>query len=317
MRHLTALSDLTADELRDLIDRAVQMKTAGAGGRRELPLSGRTGALFFEKPSLRTRVSFEAAMAQLGGSSIFVQAAEVGLGKRESIPDFARVVSQYVDVLVARVFHHQTVSDLAAHATVPVINGLSDLAHPCQALADLQTVQELFGGIDGRTIAFVGDGNNVARSLAEGSRMLGARFVLAAPRGYEFSADFLAGVQHNPGTGSVNVMSDPVAAVAGADVVYTDVWTSMGQEQEGERRRAAFAGFQVNAELLRRAPAHAKVMHCLPAHRGEEIASDVMDGPQSVVFQQAGNRLHAQKSLLVSLLAASQFRVRRRKSSNS
>jgi ornithine carbamoyltransferase len=305
MRHFVAVSDLTADELRGLIDRAVAMKSAWSAGRRDPTLSGRGMALLFEKPSLRTRVSFEAAMEQLGGSCIFINAVEVGLGTRESLPDFARVISQYVDVLVARVFHHRDVVELASHATVPVINGLSDLAHPCQAVADLMTVQELFGAVAGRTIAFVGDGNNMARSLAVGCHILGARFVLATPQGFEFSQAFSDRLRQLPGSGTVEVTRDPAAAVQRADVVYTDVWTSMGQESETERRRAAFAGFQVNSQLLRGAPPHAKVMHCLPAHRGEEVTNDVIDGPQCVVIPQAANRLHAQKALLVWLLATS------------
>jgi ornithine carbamoyltransferase len=304
MRHFVAVSDLTSDELRGLIDRAAAMKLARATGRRDLTLSGRCMALLFEKPSLRTRVSFEAAMEQLGGSCIFVSAQEVGLGTRETIPDFARVISQYVDVLVARVFEHRTVVELASHATVPVINGLSNLAHPCQAIADLFTVQELFGTISSRTIVFVGDGNNVARSLAVGAHVLGARFVLSAPHGYEFSDAFLARLREKPGDGRVELKPEPAAAVRDADIIYTDVWTSMGQEDESERRRAAFVSFQVNATLLRHAPAHAKIMHCLPAHRGEEITGDVIDGPQSVVIQQAANRLHAQKALLIWLLRA-------------
>jgi ornithine carbamoyltransferase len=303
MRHFIAVSDLTADELSGLIRRAAEMKAARAAGRHELLLPGRCMALLFEKPSLRTRVSFEAAMEQLGGSCIFVNASEVGLGTRETIPDFARVMSQYVDVLVARVFQHRHVVELSTHATVPVINGLSDLAHPCQALADLLTAHELFGPIAGRTIAFVGDGNNVARSLAVGCYTLGARFLLAAPEGYEFSKAFLDRLRQKPGAGSVDVLRDPSAAVRNADVVYTDVWTSMGQEAETERRREAFAAAPITATLLRAAPAHAKVMHCLPAHRGEEITDEVIDGPQSVVIAQAANRLHAQKSLIVWLLS--------------
>ena len=303
MRHFVAVSDLTADELRGLIDRAVALKAAWSAGRREPTLSGRCMALLFEKPSLRTRVSFEAAMEHLGGSCIFINAVEVGLGTRESLPDFARVISQYVDVLVARVFQHRDVVELASHATVPVINGLSDLAHPCQAVADLMTVKELFGAVEGRTIVFVGDGNNMARSLAVGCYILGARFVLAAPQGFEFSQAFLDRLRQQPGTGTVELTRDPTSAVRNADVIYTDVWTSMGQEEETERRREAFAGFQVNATLLRAAPSHAKVMHCIPAHRGDEITSDVIDGPQSVVIPQAANRLHAQKALLVWLLA--------------
>jgi ornithine carbamoyltransferase len=302
MRHFIAISDLSAEELQGLIAQAAQLKAARSAGRRELLLSGRCMALLFEKPSLRTRVSFEAAMEQLGGSCIFVSAPEVGLGTRESIPDFARVISQYVDALVVRVFRHEHVVALANAASVPVINGLSDLAHPCQALADLLTVQEVFGSIPGRTIAFIGDGNNVARSLAVACHTLGTRFILAAPRGYEFSSSFLDRLRLQAGSGSVEMTNDCKMAVRGADVIYTDVWTSMGQEQESERRRAMFAGFQINAELLQAAPSHAKVMHCLPAHRGDEITDDVMDGPQSVILLQAANRLHAQKALLVWLL---------------
>jgi ornithine carbamoyltransferase len=302
MRHLVAISDLKPDELRELLDLAVRLKTPGASPRQPLPLAGRCMALMFEKPSLRTRVSFEAAMEKLGGSCIFVGAHEVQLGVRETIADFARVISQYIDVLVARVFDHRHVVELAKYATVPVINGLSDLAHPCQALADLLTVRELFGDVTGRTITFVGDGNNVARSLAVGCRLLGAQFILAAPRGYEFSDAFLNRLRQQPGTGDVSVVRDAAAAVRDADVIYTDVWTSMGQETESDRRRAAFAPFQVNADLMRHAPAHAKLMHCLPAHRGEEVTDDVLDGPQSVVIPQAANRLHAQKALLVWLL---------------
>ncbi len=241
-------------------------------------------------------------MAQLGGHSIFVQMAEVGLGTRESVPDFARVISQFIDVLVVRVFEHRRVVELAQHMSVPVINGLSDLAHPCQALGDLVTIQELFGSIENRVVAFVGDGNNVARSLAVACYLAGARFVLAAPPGYELSDAFMKRLHQTSGSGTVEITHDPAVAVSGADIVYTDVWTSMGQEGEADRRRSAFAGFQVNARLLRRAPVHAKVMHCLPAHRGEEISDEVMDSPQSVVIVQAANRLHAQKALILWLL---------------
>jgi ornithine carbamoyltransferase len=302
MRHFVAVSDLKPDELHELLDLAVRLKTQAATPPAHLPLAGRCMALMFEKPSLRTRVSFEAAMEKLGGSCIFVSAHEVQLGVRETIADFARVISQYIDVLVARVFDHRHVVELAKYASVPVINGLSDLAHPCQALADLQTVQELFGDVKGRAIAFIGDGNNVARSLAVGCYLLGARFTLAAPRGYEFTDAFQNRLRQQQGTGSVAVVAEAAAAVREADVVYTDVWTSMGQEAESDRRRAAFARFQVNADLMRQAPAHARLMHCLPAHRGEEVTDDVLDGPQSAVIAQAANRLHAQKALLVWLL---------------
>ena len=303
MRHFVAVSDVSAQELQYLITTAEAMKAAWSSGRRDLTMSGRCMALLFEKPSLRTRVSFEAAMEQLGGSCIFINAVEVGLGVRESISDFARVISQYVDVLVARVHRHEQVKELCRHATVPIINGLSDLAHPCQALADLLTVRELFGQIEGRTLVFVGDGNNVARSLAMGCRAAGARFVLAAPPGYEFPQEFLDRLHRTPGSGSVRLLPDPAAAVVDADVIYTDVWTSMGQEAETDRRRRAFVDYQVNLKLLGLAPEHVRVMHCLPAHRGEEITEEVIDGPKSVVVLQAANRLHAQKALLVWLLA--------------
>jgi ornithine carbamoyltransferase len=258
--------------------------------------------MVFEKPSLRTRVSFEAATVQLGGQCLFLPGDEVGLGWRETVEDFGRVVGQYVDVLIARVFRHTTVASLADCAGIPIINGLSDEAHPCQALADLLTIREAFGDLRGRTIAFVGDGNNVARSLANGCAMLGASFVLASPAGYGFDPGFVKTFQRRwkskPGQ-----THDPAAAVREADVIYTDVWTSMGQEKERDKRLADFAPFQVNADLLKKAPRHAIVLHCLPAHRGEEITADVLEGARCHAFQQAGNRLHAQKALLARLLS--------------
>ncbi len=299
MRHFLDISDLTPDALQSLIDDAALMKRGrSAHGR---PLEGRIIGLVFEKPSLRTRVSFEAAAAQLGGQSTFLPGDEVGFGWRESIEDFGRIVGQYVDALVVRVFRHETVAALSACAGVPVINGLSDTAHPCQAVADLLTIQEALGSVRGKTIAFIGDGNNVARSLALGAAMLGGRLILAAPRDFGFDAEFLGRFASLPG-GSPQVTHDPATAVRGADVIYTDVWTSMGQESEAAARRSKFAAFQVNAALVRHAPAHAIVLHCLPAHRDEEITSDVLDGPQSRVIVQAGNRLPAQKALLARLI---------------
>jgi ornithine carbamoyltransferase len=256
----------------------------------------------FEKPSLRTRVSFQAAMAQLGGASMFLSGKEVGLGSRESVPDCARTLSQYVDGVVLRVFQQATVETFAAHATVPVINGLSDTDHPCQALGDLLTLREVFGAVAGRTLVFVGDGNNVARSLAVGCGLLGARFILASPDGYGFDEAFLRAFRQKAPRGEVLENGRPEHALGEADVIYTDVWTSMGQEAEAEERRQKFAAFQVNETLLALAPAHARVMHCLPAHRGEEITDTVLDGERSIVFQQAGNRMHAQKALLKWLL---------------
>jgi ornithine carbamoyltransferase len=302
MRHFIDLLDLTPDELLSLLNEAARLKAAWQRGERIPILMGRVLGLVFDKPSLRTRVSFQTAMAQLGGASLFLSGKEVGLGSRESVPDFARTMSQYVDAVVLRTFSHATVEAFAACSTCPVINGLSDYYHPCQALADLLTVQELFGNLHGRRLVFVGDGNNVARSLAICCSKLGVRFVLAAPEGYGFDEAFIKLHQaHCPGADLVHC-DDPGRAVRNADVIYTDVWTSMGQENEREQRLSHFASYQVNAALLALAPPHARVMHCLPAHRGEEVTSEVLDGDRSVVFQEAGNRLHAQKSLLLWLL---------------
>ncbi len=302
MRHFLDLLDLTDEELAHLLEGAATLKAAHLAGDRTPRLPGRVLGLVFEKPSLRTRVSFQTAIAQLGGASVFMSGHEVGLGSRESVPDFARVMSQYVDAVVLRTFSHATVEMFAAHASCPVINGLSDYYHPCQALADLFTLQELFGDLSGRTLVFVGDGNNVARSLAICCGKLGLRFVLAAPEGYGFDEPFLQVYQQRLPRAQLTVNGTPDHAVRLADAIYTDVWTSMGQEAERERRLSSFAAFQVNDALLALAPPHARVMHCLPAHRGEEITSEVLDGKRSVVIQQAGNRLHAQKALLQWLL---------------
>jgi ornithine carbamoyltransferase len=302
MRHFLDLLDVTADEIEHLFEETARLKAAHARHEPTPVLLGRVLGMVFEKPSLRTRVSFQAAMAQLGGTSIFLSGKEVGLGSRESVPDFARVLSQYVDGVVLRTFAHETVEAFARHATCPVINGLSDYYHPCQALADLFTMREVFGDVRGRTLVFIGDGNNVARSLAVCCGKLGVRFVLAAPSGYGLDEPFLQTYRRVVPRGELMENGDPRHSVAGADVLYTDVWTSMGQEAEHEERLKRFAPFQVNAELLALAPPHARLMHCLPAHRGEEVTSDVLDGDRSIVFQQAGNRMHAQKALLQWLL---------------
>jgi ornithine carbamoyltransferase len=296
------LSDLTRDELAHILTEATRLKAAQ---KRRAPidtLARRQVALVFEKPSLRTRVSFEAAVTQLGGASLFLPAQEVGLGWRESLDDFARTMSHYVDAMVLRVFKHSTVTGLANAATIPIINGLSDAAHPCQAAADLLTVQEEFGAVKGQTVVFVGDGNNVARSLALGCGMLGAKFRLSSPHGYGFDADFINLCHKAVPQGAWEFEPDPAKAVRDADILYTDVWTSMGQEAERDHRLQTFAPYQLNAALLAKAPRHAKVLHCLPAHRGEEITDDVLDGPQCLAFEQAGNRLHAQKAILEWLL---------------
>jgi ornithine carbamoyltransferase len=302
MRHFIDLLDLSKEEIGFLLQEAARLKAAGAGGERTPALLGRVLGLVFEKPSLRTRASFQAAMAQLGGSSLFMTGHEAGLGSRESVPDFARVMSQYADAIVLRTYSHRTVEEFAAYSSCPVINGLSDYHHPCQVLADLFTLQEVFGNLADRTLVFVGDGNNVARSLAVGCGKLGLRFILAAPEGYGFDEPFLQTYARRLPDGKLLQNGTPDHAVSQADVIYTDVWTSMGQESERDRRQHSFAAYQVNQSLLALAPAHARVMHCLPAHRGEEVTSDVLDGERSIVFQQAGNRLHAQKALLLWLL---------------
>jgi ornithine carbamoyltransferase len=302
-RHFIDLLDLTAAEAQRLINQSIQLKCDEKNGRGRPPLlSGRTLGLMFEKPSLRTRVSFEAAIARLGGNAIFLRSEDVGLGIRESVSDFARVLSQYIDALAVRTFSHATVEELARHAAIPVINALSDASHPCQAMADLMTIQELRGTLQGQRLVFVGDGNNVARSLAAASALLGVEFVLAAPAGYEFPADFRTRFSTRFPQIPLVVNHDPQAAVKGAQVVYTDVWASMGQEHEAAQRRKFFVPFQVNDDLLELAAKDAIFLHCLPAHRGDEVTSSVLDGPQSQVILQAANRLHFQMALLVWLL---------------
>ncbi len=302
MRHFLDLLDLTTDDVTHLLGEAARLKAAIQKGERSPVLLGRVLGLIFEKPSLRTRVSFETAMAQLGGSSVFLNGKDAGMGSRESVPDFARIMSQYVDLVVLRTFRHETIQTFAQYSSCPVINGLSDSHHPCQAVADLLTMQEIFGKVAGRTLVFVGDGNNVARSLAICCGRLGVRFVLSAPSGYGFD-DASRKVYRDEVGGDWEFESDPRRAVRQADVIYTDVWTSMGQEDEHDRRLAHFAGYQVNDELMALAPPHARLMHCLPAHRGEEVTHEVLEGERSVVFQQAGNRMHAQKALLLWLLS--------------
>jgi ornithine carbamoyltransferase len=300
-RDFVAIADFTPEEIERILDTAVRLKTRG---RPEL-LTGRTLAMIFEKPSLRTRVSFQVAMTDLGGHAIYLSQEEVGLGVREPVKDIARVLSRYADVIAARTYAHATVRELADHASVPVINALSDEEHPCQALADLLTIRERFGGVKGVAIGYIGDGNNVARSLVLSAAMLGARITMATPPGYEPPGDLLeaaAGYAHRSG-GEVRIVRAPEEAAAGADVVYTDVWTSMGQDSERNRRQRDFAGYQVSLELMRYAAPHAVIMHDLPAHRGEEILDEAIESPQAVVFDQAENRLHAQRALLALLLA--------------
>jgi ornithine carbamoyltransferase len=295
-----SISDLTREDIHRLISGALDMKAMGWG----TPLNEKVLALLFEKPSLRHRVSFEVAMRQLGGHCIYLSPAEVGLGQRESVADVARVLSGYTDCIAVRTFSQQTLELFASYSRVPVINSLTDLEHPCQALADLLTIYEKKGELEGLTMAFIGDGNNVAHSLLLGAALTGMNFHFAAPAGYEVDGDILnAARQYAAKSGSeILCTADPRQAVTGADIVYTDVWTSMGQEVETEKRRRAFEGFQVNRELLSLAGENAIFMHDLPAHRGEEVTDDVMDGEASVVFEQSENKMHMLKALLMEIL---------------
>lgn len=301
MRHLLTLFDLTTDELRCVMNAASHLKSELARGERPPVLERRVLALLFQKPSLRTRVSFESGIAQLGGSSLFL-GADVGWGKREAPSDFTQVLGQFVDAVACRAIRHGDVEQLASFNAMPVINSLTDLSHPCQAIADALTIGELFGTTEGKHLTYVGDGNNVARSLALISAMLGMSFTIACPDGYEIDDRWLSRIRERYPDAKVDRIADPREAVSHADAIYTDVWTSMGQEAETARRKEAFLPYQVNAKLLRAAPEHTRVLHCLPAVRGEEITNDVIDGPHSAVIRQAGNRMHAQKGLLVWLL---------------
>ena len=299
-KDLLSISDLGSEDIRLLISGAMDMKAEGWLSR----LDGKVLALMFEKSSLRTRVSLELAMRQLGGHTIYLSPAEVGLGERESVSDVARVLSRYVDAIAARTFSHQTLQVLASYSGVPVINALSDLEHPCQVLADLFTIYEKKGELGGLTLAFVGDGNNVAHSLLLAASLMGMSFRIASPHGYAVQ-DSILHMAKGYATGSgaeIFCTEEPRLAVSGADVVYTDVWTSMGQETEAGQRRQIFAGYQVNSELLSLAREDAILMHPLPAHCGEEVAEGILDSPKSVVFDQAENRLYLQKALLAGML---------------
>ncbi|MGE3268207.1 MAG: ornithine carbamoyltransferase [Chloroflexota bacterium] len=305
-KHFVGLADLDRSRLIAVLERAARLKHDVQIGRPHPLLPGRIAALIFQKPSLRTRVSFEVGMAQLGGRGLYLSPAEVGLGERESPADVARVLSRMVNAIVARTFKHADIVALAENATIPVVNALSDLEHPCQALADLQTIAEHAGRLEGVTLAYVGDGNNVAHSLMLAAPMVGLNVRVATPSGFAPDAGITRKAEElAEDVGSeMRVIEDPYAAVAGADFIYTDTWYSMGQEAEAEARRPVFRDYQVNDRLLSAAGRSAKIMHCLPAHRGDEITDAVIDGPASVVYDQAENRLHAQKALLVELLGA-------------
>jgi ornithine carbamoyltransferase len=298
-----SLLDHSRTELEELLIRAAQLKADLRKGENRRPLDGKTLAMIFEKPSLRTRVTFETGMKQLGGGSVYLAPNDIQLGERESVADIARNLSRWVDIIMARTFSHDAMLELARFATIPVINGLSDLNHPCQVMADCQTLLEHRSRLDDLVITFVGDGNNVVTSWINAASRLGFEFRLACPKGYEPPEEVLAAARAT-GVGSVEIVRDPATAAEGADALYTDVWTSMGQEEEAERRRQDFAGYQVDAGLLARAKPDALIMHCLPAHRGEEITAEVVDGSQSVVLEQAENRLHAQKAIMLYVAGA-------------
>ena len=302
MQHFLEINDWDANELQKLIEEAIFLKREyQTGGNRQV-LKGKSLALLFQKPSLRTRVSFEMAMKHLGGDAFYIGPQEVGLGKRESIADVSRVLGGYVHGVMARVFDHEHITEFAEWSSIPVINGLSDYNHPCQAMADVLTIYEEFGQLRGLKVAYLGDGNNVARSLLFAASKFGFQFVFCGPEGYQLDAESIQKAKSSGGATVCDVISDPIEAIRDVDVIYTDTWTSMGQEEEAAKRREIFPPYQVNYQLMTHAPKHTIVMHCLPAHRGEEITDSVADGPQSRLFPQAHNRLHAQKAIIARLL---------------
>jgi len=303
MKNFISIGDCSTEELHELLDESAELKKLYKGGGRDVCLSGKVLAMLFEKPSLRTRISFHVAMTDLGGSAIYVKPEDIGgIGKREPVKDMARVLSRYVDGIMARTFEHGVVVELAEFATVPVINALTDWSHPCQAMADVLTIKEHLGRLDGVKVAYVGDGNNVARSLAFACAKLGMKMVIAAPAGYELDAETIE-TANRISAGSVEQVNEPKRAVGGADIIYTDTWVSMGQESEKKKRIKDFKGFQVDAKLVKLAGGGVKVMHCLPAYRGFEITDDVVESPNSIIFDQSENRLHFQRALLKKLLS--------------
>ena len=302
-RDFLTLHDITISEMEALLNLAEEVKTHPK--MFATALRGQMAALIFEKPSLRTRVTFEVGFEQLGGHAVYLAPGDIGLGKRESVRDVARNLSRWVDVMVVRTFSQKLLEEMAAEATVPIINALTDLLHPCQAIADLMAIREAKGNLKGLHVVYVGDGNNVALSLAHAAGKVGMHFTIACPPGYEPNPDILTEARADAeSTGSqIVVVNDPKEVLGTADAVYTDVWTSMGQEKEARERQQAFVAYQVNEELMDLAPADALFMHCLPAHRGEEVTDEVLDGLQSVALEQAENRLHAHKAILLALLA--------------
>ncbi len=303
-RDFIVLADYTPEELRYLIDLAIELKQIQKSGRRFQPLAGKSLGMIFEKSSTRTRVSFEVGMYQLGGQALFLSRNDLQIGRGETIWDTAQTMSRYLDGIMIRTFAHKTVIELARGATVPVINGLTDLAHPCQAMADYQVILEKKGHLQGLKIAYIGDGNNMVHSLMMGAAKFGMHMSVATPEGYEPDRDVaeMCYEQAAQTGSSLKVMHDPREAVTDADVIYTDVWASMGQEEEHAQRVQAFKNYQVNDELVKHAKSDFLFMHCLPAHRGEEVSESVIDGKHSIIFDQAENRLHAQKAILAALM---------------
>ena len=304
MKDFICINDFSSQQLEELLNLSSELKALYKAGKRDLCLAGKDLVMLFEKPSLRTRMSFQVAMTDLGGSAIYVKPEDIGgIGKREPIKDIARVLSGYVDGIMARTFAHDTAVKLAEFASVPVINALTDYSHPCQAMADVLTIKEHLGELKGLKIAFIGDGNNVARSLSFLCGKLAMKITIASPAGYELDAETINTVNSFAASDTVTQTNDPVEAVRDAAVVYTDTWTSMGQEEEKQKRIRDFEGFQVNSELLANAPASVKIMHCLPAYRGYEITDEVAESAGSVIFDQAENRLHFQRALLKHLMS--------------
>ena len=300
-KHVLTLHDFTTEEIMQILKTGEHLKMQRKIGVAHPVLQGKTMGMIFQKPSLRTRVSFETGMTQLGGHAIYLGPDDISLGKRETTEDIALVISRYVDVIMARVFGHEIVEELARYSSVPVINGLSDFAHPCQALGDFLTISEKKGRLEGLKLAYIGDGNNVATSLAYGAAKLGTHAMIATPPGYELPAAVLKDAQQDATlTGArISVTNDPVEAVTDADIVYTDVWASMGQEAEQEERKRLFQAFQITLDLLNKAKPDAIFMHCLPAHYGDEVTYEAAKDPRSVIYDQAENRMHAQKAVLV------------------
>jgi ornithine carbamoyltransferase len=296
-----SITDCTADEIYDLFKLALDLKKKLKNGKKKAILKGKTLAMIFQKPSARTRISFETGMYQLGGHALYLSPNDIGIGKRESVADIARVLSRYNDGIMARLFGHELILELAEYASVPVINGLTDLFHPCQVLGDMLTILEHRGHFDGLKVTYIGDGNNLANSWINMASRIPMSLTLSVPEGYDPDATTLQEGQKT-GISSIEIERDPMIAVREADIIYTDVWASMGQEKEAEKRKKVFRKYQVNETLVNEAKPKVKIMHCLPAHRGDEITDVVMDGPHSIVFDEAENRLHLQKAIMVRLM---------------